>query len=279
MQPQTAIPAQPKQPQPAALGIFGTPVSTHRLERRRVTAGDRAFVIFRAVPLNPAPARGYPLLYMLDGNAAFDALTTGHLEANPALAIAGIGYDTDLRFDVLARTLDYTPAETPLAANGRRTGGADAFLDLLTGELRRQAEAGLTVDPLRRTLWGHSLAGMCTLYALLRKPGAFRRYASVSPSIWWNDEWMLDFEARAALPENDAGINDAGVLVMLGDSERRSNPAGPHWEGPAPHTLEMVERLKRRPGLQVGHDIFAGLGHAATLPASLGPAMKLAGAG
>jgi hypothetical protein len=90
---------------------------------------------------------------------------------------------------------------------------------------------------------------------------------------------MLDFEARAALPENDAGINDAGVLVMLGDSERRSNPAGPHWEGPAPHTLEMVERLKRRPGLQVGHDIFAGLGHAATLPASLGPAMKLAGAG
>lgn len=271
MQSETVIPAKPKQPLPAELGIFDAGVPTHRLEQRRVTTCGRTFRIFLAIPQNPPGKQGYPLLYMLDGNAAFDALTADHLAAAPNLALAGIGYETQLRFDVLARTLDYTPAETPFAANGRKTGGAGAFLNLLIGELRAEAESGLAVDSSRRALWGHSLAGMCTLYCLLTRPGAFRRYMSVSPSIWWNDEWMLDFEARTILPESEAE-----VLVMLGDSERRSNPNGPHWEGPAPHTLEMVERLKRRTGFQVGHDIFAGLGHAATLPASLGPAMALA---
>ncbi|RUM98236.1 alpha/beta hydrolase [Pseudaminobacter arsenicus] len=273
MQPVAVTPAQPRQPQPAALAIFDADVPTHRLERRLVeTQSGRAFQLFFAIPRAAPPAAGYPLLYMLDGNAAFDALTPAHLEAAPGLAIIGIGYDTKLRFDVMARSLDNTPVEIPLSANGRRTGGADAFLDLLAGELRELAEAGIRVDPARRTLWGHSLAGLCTLYALMTNPGAFRRFVSVSPSVWWNDQWLLDFEAKAATTGREIE-----ALVMLGNAERRSNPAGPHWEGPAPHTLEMVARLRRWPGLSVSMDIFGGLGHAATLPASFGAALAFAG--
>jgi hypothetical protein len=37
----------------------------------------------------------------------------------------------------------------------------------------------------------------------------------------------------------------------------------------------MVERLRRR-GLPVACEIFAGLGHAATLPASLPPTLRFA---
>lgn len=272
MQSAAPAPVQPKQPQPAALAIFDTGVSTHRLERRLVsTQGGRTFQIFLAIPHAAPPVAGHPLLYMLDGNAAFDALTPAHLKAVSTLALAGIGYDTDLRFDVVARSFDFTPVEIPPAPNGRRTGGAAAFVDLLAGELRDEVEAGLPVDPARRALWGHSLAGLCTLYSLLSQPGAFRRYAPVSPSIWWNDQWMLGLEAQTPLSGSDAD-----VLVMLGDAERRSNPAGPHWDGPAPHTLEMVDRLKRRAGLAVELRIFPELGHAATLPASLAPALAFA---
>lgn len=238
-----------------------------------VRAGDgRAFQLFFAIPCADPPAAGYPVLYMLDGNAAFDALTSAHLESMPGLMVIGIGYDTELRFEVMSRSLDYTPVEMPRSPNGRRTGGADAFLDLLAGELRGFAETGIPVDPARRTLWGHSLAGLCTLYALMAKPGAFSRYVSISPSVWWNEQWLLNFEGGTA----PAG-REAEVLVMLGDAERRSNPAGPHWEGPAPHTLEMVARLRGRPGFSVSMEIFKGLGHAATLPASLEPALAFAG--
>lgn len=265
-------PARPGPPQPARLAIFDGGALSHRLERRLVrTKGGRTFQLFLAVPRQAPPATGFPLLYMFDGNAAFDALTPAHLEAAPGLALAGIGYDTELRFDVMNRSLDYTPAETPPAANGRRTGGADAFLDLLAGELREMAESGLPVDPDRRTLWGHSLAGLCTLYALMSRQGAFRRYVSVSPSVWWNDRWLLEYEARA-----DRVFSETRALVMLGDAERRSNPAGPHWDGPAPHTLELVSRLRDRPGLELSMEIFKGLGHAATLPASIAPTLAFA---
>ena len=66
------------------------------------------------------------------------------------------------------------------------------------------------------------------------------------------------------------------VLVALGDSERRSSATGPHWDGPAPHTLEMVRRLQKREGLDVSSCILPGLGHAATLPASIPLALAFA---
>lgn len=272
-----APPAKPA-PQPATYAVFDAGVATHRLSRRLERTGDgQVRQILSAVPAAPPPAAGYPLLVMLDGNAAFDALTPALLSAAPGLAIVGLGHDTPLRFDVLARSRDYTPPRGPGDPSPdpqrpeRLIGGAALFLDILCSELLPAALAGLPVDPRRTTLWGHSLAGMFVVYTLLTRPRAFARFAAASPSIWWGDEWMLGLEAQSDL----SGEGGASALVMLGDSERRSSPTGPHWDGPAPHTLEMVERLRRR-GLPVACEIFAGLGHAATLPASLPPTLRFA---
>jgi predicted alpha/beta superfamily hydrolase len=268
------------EPAPARLAIFESHVETHRLFRRMITTADgQSRQILGAVPKCKAPTGGHAILYMLDGNAAFDALTAEHLATVPDLVLIGIGYDTPFRFDPLARSLDYTPAT---AGKGpapdphrpeRMIGGADIFLDILRGELQAAAERGLAVNPTRRAIWGHSMAGLCVIYSLLRQPGAFARYISASPSIWWSNEWMLDFERRAPHFTDTAG----DVLIMLGDSERRSSPTGPHWDGPAPHTLEMIERLGRRAGLAVFSRILSGLGHAATLHASIQPALAFAG--
>lgn len=266
---------------PASFHLFEAGVTTHRLSRRLVTTRPgRAYRLFHAVPVAAPPPRGHPVIYMLDGNAAFDTLTREHLALVPDLAIVGVGHDTPLRFDVTSRSLDYTPPRSdrdpsPDSARPERMiGGASEFLDVLCGELREAAESGIAVDPLRRTLWGHSLAGLCVAYALLSRPGAFARHAAASPSIWWGEEWLLGLEERAgkdATPKPD-------VLIALGDSERRSSPTGPHWEGPAPHTLEMIDRLRSRPGATVSSHVFEGLGHAATLAASLPLALVFAAA-
>jgi predicted alpha/beta superfamily hydrolase len=264
----------------ARLALLESGAPTHRLSSAFLEVEDRRYRLFRAVPKAAAPTEGYPLLTMLDGNGAFDALTPELLAAVPGLAIAAIGYDTPYRFDTEARTLDYSPAwpgrltrpdrERP----ERMVGGADAFLERLTGSLRAVSEAGLDVDPRRRALWGHSMAGMLTLYAALARPGAFARHAAISPSVWWNDAVLLDFErqrpATASVP--------ADILVMLSDSERRSSATGPHWEGPAPHTLEMIARLERRAGLAVRSRVLSGLAHAETLPASLPASLAFAAA-
>jgi predicted alpha/beta superfamily hydrolase len=147
----------------------------------------------------------------------------------------------------------------------RLIGGAGLFADRLISEILPQAEAELPFAVATRSMWGHSLAGMCVLHTLFTRPGAFDRYVAVSPSLWWGDQLLLTMES-AIKPD---ALGSAELLIMLGDSERRSSPDGPHWDGPAPHTLEMVRRLRARPHIGVRERVFEGAGHAATLPASL----------
>lgn len=265
----------------ASLAILAGDPPTHRLSSRVVQAGGTTHRLFLAAPKGPAPAAGHPVLYMLDGNGAFDFLTAELLASVPDLVVIGVGYDTPYRFDTLARTRDYSPARPGEGLRPdperpeRLIGGAGPFLDRLTGPLRAAAEERLAIDPARRALWGHSMAGLFTLYTLLVRPGAFARFIAVSPSIWWNDALLLDLERRA-----DAAAGAArAVLVMLSDSERRSSTTGPHWDGPAPHTLEMIERLRTRSGLSLHPRIFEGLAHAQTLPSSLEPALRFAVSG
>lgn len=284
---------------PALLRIFDEPCATHRPMRRPAPGGHRLFL---AVPRAAAPAGGWPILYLLDGNAAFDYLTPAHLAQAPGLVLAGVGYDTDRQFARERRTLDFTPPDAgpgPLrldrpphapgeasgpggappgagdgvrpdpAHPGRMAGGAARFLDRLTGPLRAEAEAGLAVDPARRTLWGHSFGGLLVLYALLARPGAFARHAAISPSLWWDAPLMARIAAaapRGARP----------LLVALGDREKRSGSAGPPPDGPAPATLGFLADLARHPGIAAELHVLAGLKHIETLPASLPLALPFA---
>lgn len=272
------VPPAIRQHPPATLAIFDEVPATHRLDRRVATTADgHNWRLYTAVPRQVPPSSGFPILYMLDGNAAFDTLTSDDLARVPGLAIVGIGHDTPLRFDVLGRTRDYTPPRStadpsPDPANSARvSGGADQFLDALTGQLRQFSEDGIPVDPARRSVWGHSLAALFVLYARLARPAAFSGYAAASPSVWWNSGWLLDYQSR-----RPADLAPADMLVMMGDSERRSSPAGPHWQGPSPFTLDFVRQMRQRDAGQVTFEIFPGLSHAETLPASFTHALAFA---
>lgn len=271
-------PLKPQPPARAELEIFNARLSSHVLSQQSLTTADqRQYRLFIATPRLDAPRDGVNFLYMLDGNAVFDTLTPELLSRAPGLFIVGIGYETPLRFDRAARSLDYTPADDGAPPRpdpqypDRMIGGAAAFLDRLAGEIVPMIEANAGTGCRIRTLWGHSLAGMCTLYSLLRGGNGFQRHVAVSPSLWWRNEFLLRMEE--ALPRAPLATD---TLVMLGDSERRSSPQAPHWNGPAPHTLEMIRRLESRGGGKVTSQVFAGAGHAATLAASLEATLRYA---
>lgn len=252
---------------PTQMAIFETAPDSHALFRMPTTTEDGAeYRLFIARPRStPGPA-GHPILYMLDGNAAFDLLTPDLLASVPDLCIVGIGYDTPFRFDATRRSLDFTPPRNGAGPiddpvhPGRRIGGADAFLDRLCDAIRKTAENGFRVDATRRSLWGHSLGGLLTLYALLSRPGRFDRYIAASPSIWWGDEYLLGFE-----PPSPPPAHRAEVAIMLGEAERRSSPAAPTWNGPAPATLELARHLAKRADLDVSLQLFPGAVHVASL--------------
>ncbi|MCT4373363.1 alpha/beta hydrolase [Yangia mangrovi] len=281
-------PLPPHRGRDATLEILATPVSSHVLSNRvlpREACGPDdpdvpATRLFLAVPKASAPEGGWPILYLLDGNAAFDFLTPALLEEAPGLIIAGIGYDTDKQFARAHRIFDYSPPVAPGAAPRpdphhpeRLAGGAEAYLARLTGSMRTEVERGLPVDPARRTLWGHSFGGLFTLFAALTRPECFARFASISPSVWW-DEALV---ARLVSQRNIAAGAPRPLHFGMGNREKRTGSAGPQPEGPPQPTLRMIEQLQGAPaGLEISAQVYPGAVHIASLPASLPGTLALA---
>ncbi|VDC31494.1 alpha/beta hydrolase [Pseudogemmobacter humi] len=269
---------------PAELRILSADVPSHTLSQKRVETGP-GHRLYLAVPRGAAPAGGWPVLYLLDGNAAFDFLTPGHLAMVPGLMLVGVGYDTDRQFARERRTLDFTAPDYEATGGpgdgirpdhvheGRLAGGAAQFLDRLTGPLRAAAEEGVAVDPARRTLWGHSFGGLFTLYAALTRPRSFARFAAISPSIWW-DEALIRRIAAGAAPLEDP----PELLVALGDREKRTGAGGPPPDGPAPATMDFVAGLARHPGFAPRVHVLPGLVHIETIAGSLPLALPFAAA-
>ncbi|MFT3881118.1 MAG: hypothetical protein QM703_15830 [Gemmatales bacterium] len=74
-----------------------------------------AYRIMVAAPQTPAPPTGFPVIYLLDGNAFFGTIVeTYRIQQRflmPAVIVA-IGYPTDVPFDASRRYYDLTP-KTP----------------------------------------------------------------------------------------------------------------------------------------------------------------------
>ncbi|TJZ77357.1 alpha/beta hydrolase [Chitiniphilus eburneus] len=158
----------------------------------------RDYRLFVAVPDAPPPPGGYPVLYLLDGNATF-ALAAQVARTQRGLdpaVVVGIGYPIDGAFDVVARAEDYTPPlPDALPADAPRTkyreGGAARFLDFIEHTLKPDLAARWPLNPSRQALYGHSYGGLFTLYVLFSRPDAFQSYIAVSPSVWWGERWLL----------------------------------------------------------------------------------------
>lgn len=94
------------------------------------------------------------------------------------------------------------------------TGGADAYLETLTGEIVPAIILELGSEPAYIALAGYSLAGVFAVYAMYRTD-RFARIASASGSMWYPG--FMDFvksHEPAALPKK--------LYLSLGDREART---------------------------------------------------------
>lgn len=166
--------------------------------------------IFVGLPAGKPPANGYPVLWMLDGNVSFPL--TELVRADRPVAgrqpvdglVVAVGYASGAAFDVDARAADYTPATTAPTGDklSPRHGGADAFLDFLTLELRPLIAKQFPLDPNRHTLFGFSYGGLFTLYTLTTRRHAFARYWAASPSLWYGQRHLAGLLEKAGSRAN-----------------------------------------------------------------------------
>ena len=67
----------------------------------------------------------------------------------------------------------------------------------------RGCDPDYRVDVGDAAYFGHSLGGLFGTYVLLTRPDTFTRYGIGSPSLWWHDDMMFDYEARYAAIHDD----------------------------------------------------------------------------
>jgi len=240
--------------------------------------GQRHYRLWVGTPNRTAPASGYPVLWMLDGNAALGALNSqqlAKLAAGQAPLLVAVGYQTEQRIERAGRTYDYTPAlpgqaEQRDPLTGQPSGGVDAFLDLLTERMRPMVAGLAPIDLQRQTLWGHSYGGLAVLHALFTRPGVFSDYAAASPSLWWHDGAIVQ-EAQGLAQR--LGNSPARLLLMRG-SEEPANPRAQVKGDVERPARELAADLARVKGLRVHFKRFEGLDHGQMLEASLNTVIK-----
>lgn len=220
----------------AAAPVIWAPFDLPKLQQtilRSVTGLPYRIVI--ATPAGPAPRAGYPVVYVLDGNA-WTGLVSEIIRVNIGLGTAsrvepavvvGIGYPIEAADDLVRRQLDLTPPVspgwTPPGGLDHPIGGDRALMDFIDGVVKPVVEARFPIDRTRQTLLGHSLGGLFTLDTMLDRPRSFQTYVALSPSVYWDNRAVLG-RARRFLAEGHLPPK-LRVFISVGDAEQFKSPA------------------------------------------------------
>lgn len=142
-----------------------------------------------------------PVLYMPDGGVAEDFIhvaglvqvLTGNGTMRP-FVLVGIE-NTERRRDLTGPTENEEDRKIAV-----RVGGSANFRSFLRDELFPAIEKRYRTTG-ERAIVGESLAGLFIVETLLLEPGLFDTYIAFDPSLWWNDEKLVD-RARTAAAVN-----------------------------------------------------------------------------
>ena len=135
--------------------------------------------------------------------------------------------------EMLARTLDipsmivvgvpqlnigYVP--TPFEERGDTLAGADLSIKFLKEELIPLVEQNYRTNALR-LLYGHSVGGLFTMYAMFNYPDMFAGYLAGSPWFQNNDQYWLKNIEKFAKEQNSQG------QIPLHDGRQRRSSSSP----------------------------------------------------
>lgn len=163
-----------------------------------------------ALPKDYNPAtQSYATIYVLDGEENFNFVAENCEKISRELStsnvlVVSIGYGRD-------RAIDYTPSDV-----NEGDGGAAQFMSFVKDELIPSIEHKYAADTAResRIILGHSFGGLFGAYAFTSYNEVFGHYLMLSPSIWYDNEIILQLEQ-----DNRSSIANRHQLVYLGLGE------------------------------------------------------------
>lgn len=204
--------------------VQAEPVTLDGTEQWTMTSAEgREYRIMISLPEGDVPwTGGYPVIYLLDGNAyfpAFHAAKRAQKRLQGSILVA-IGYPSDTPLDFVRRAFDLSPSQPP-ERNEPPQGGQDLFLDFIEQRLMPKVAERFAVDQDQRSLVGHSFGGMFGVYTLFTRPALFQHVVAVSPSMWWRDRYLLAHE-RAFTRQAHAGkleLTHSSLTLLMAERD------------------------------------------------------------
>jgi predicted alpha/beta superfamily hydrolase len=242
-------------------------------------AHGETYRIYISMPAGEPPKGGYPVLYVLDGNAMF----AGFAEARriqgvypggaSGMIVVGVGYPGGQLYE-RRRVGDFTPpiSSSALAEYHRKDpqGGRPRFEAFLIDQLRPEIARRYPVNTARESLFGHSLGGLFALHVLYSRPEAFHTITAASPTLWWDDQMILAEEAafRKRLASDAPPKRVPRLQLLVGENEE------------APVTVVDVSALAARleplsgSGLRSRFELLAAEGHLTAPHRAITPTLR-----
>ena len=218
----------------------------------------------------------YPVTYVLDGNVSFPVAVNIQrmyqlFRETPEMIVVGIGYPVEFFPGTFAaRWRDLTPwrnealdaAQSAQRGTELRSGGGPDFLRFLREHAIPFVDENYRTTG-ERALYGHSLGGLLTLYALFEAPELFGRFAASSPSLDFSEDSMFALEAAYA-DAHDA--LPARLFLSRGSEE-------PRIAGAAARRADVLRRREYH-GFTLRSEVFQDESHASVYPAALSSGLR-----
>ena len=206
----------------AALSLFSTGVMAQAKEATKqafiigerleyhssVLNEDRILNIYLPNGYTADNDKKYPVIYLLDGSKDEDFIHVAGIvqfgsypwinmiEESIVVGIENVDRKRDFCFPT---TIEQDKKDFPT------TGGSEAFIKFIESELQPYIDGAYKVKD-EKTIIGQSLGGLLATEILAKKPDLFDKYVIVSPSLWWDNQSLLDMEFASYTEEKSIYI-------------------------------------------------------------------------
>ena len=140
----------------------------------------------------------YPVIYLLDGSIDEDFIhisgivqfgSFSWIKMIPETIVVGISNVDRKRDFTFPTTIKQDQKDFPTS------GKSEKFINFIENELQPFIDSNYNTNNTK-TIIGQSLGGLLATEVLLKKPYLFDNYIIVSPSLWWNNESLLEIKPK-----------------------------------------------------------------------------------
>jgi uncharacterized protein len=150
------------------------------------------------------PERSYPVVYVTDAYWSFAKMygigsSLWYDKLVPEYILMGIGYAGENVDYNRERMFELSPSRQNYGWTSAMTcpmGGSRLFLDAIKTEIIPTIEKVTRADTTFRALYGASMGGLFSLFAMYEEPGLFDGVIAVSPVVEWDYCWLFHREAE-----------------------------------------------------------------------------------